>query len=46
MNVAITRAERKTIRYGDSATIGHDDFYSGYLDYVEKHGEYKSAWEF
>ncbi|HNP99960.1 MAG TPA: AAA domain-containing protein, partial [Bacteroidia bacterium] len=46
MNVAITRAKEKLFVIGDSATIGHDDFYSGYLDYVEKHGEYKSAWEF
>lgn len=46
MNVALTRAKRKLIVIGDSATIGADSFYSAFLDYVEKNGSYRSAWEF
>lgn len=46
MNVAMTRARRQLIVIGDSATIGHDDFYTEFLEYAEKHGEYRTAWEF
>ena len=46
MNVAITRAQEQLIVIGDSATIGGDVFYNAFLLYVEKHGCYKSVWEF
>ena len=46
MNVALTRAKKKLIVIGDSATIGNDRFYNAFLSYAEKEGTYKSAWEF
>lgn len=46
MNVALTRAKRKLIVIGDSSTLGSDRFYQEFLDYVEKHGTYRSGWEF
>lgn len=46
MNVAMTRARKKLVVIGDSATIGNDPFYSAFLDYCEKLGAYKSAWEY
>ena len=46
MNVALTRAKKKLIVIGDSATIGNDSFFNAFLSYVEKEGTYKSAWEF
>ncbi len=45
MNVAITRAKKKLVVIGDSATIGSSDFYQGFLEYCEKHGMYRTAWE-
>jgi len=46
MNVALTRAKKKLVVIGDSATIGMDSFYNDFLTYVENEGAYKSAWEF
>mgnify|MGYP003692604129 FL=1 len=46
MNVALTRAKKKLIVIGDSATIGVDSFYNAFLSYAENEGTYKSAWEF
>ena len=46
MNVALTRAKKKLVVIGDSATIGNHPFYKDFLDYVESIGAYKSAWEF
>jgi superfamily I DNA and/or RNA helicase len=46
MNVAITRAKKYLIVIGDSATIGNDKFFAGFLEYVEKHGLYQTAWEY
>ncbi len=46
MNVAITRAKEQLIVIGDSATIGADKFYNEFLSYVEKHGTYRTVWEF
>ncbi|MBC7949575.1 MAG: AAA family ATPase [Chitinophagaceae bacterium] len=46
MNVAITRAKEKLYVIGDSATIGADPFYGAFLAYIEKHGSYRSVWEF
>lgn len=45
MNVALTRARRKLILIGDSATIGHHPFYQRLLTYLEQVGAYRSVWE-
>jgi superfamily I DNA and/or RNA helicase len=46
MNVALTRAKKKLVVIGDSATIGTHPFYKKFLEYAEAVGAYKSAWEF
>jgi len=46
MNVAITRAKEQLFVIGDSATIGADPFYNSFLTYIEKHGSYRTVWEF
>ncbi len=46
MNVAMTRARELLIVIGDSATVGSDAFYNAFIAYVEKHGTYRTAWEF
>ena len=46
MNVALTRAKKKLIVIGDSATLGNHPFYKEFLDYTERIMAYKSAWEF
>lgn len=46
MNVAITRAKEQLYVIGDSATIGGDSFYNAFLTYAEKHGNYRTIWEF
>ena len=46
MNVAMTRAKKKLVVIGDSATIGHDSFYKGFIDYCQNNNAYKSAWEY
>lgn len=45
MNVALTRAKRKLIVIGDSATLSANPFYNAFLDYVEANGCYKSIYE-
>lgn len=45
MNVALTRAKRKLVVIGDSATLGSEQFYQDFLAYAEKAGGYHSAWE-
>lgn len=45
MNVALTRAKRKLIVIGDSATLGVHPFYREFLDYVDKHNCYTSIYE-
>jgi superfamily I DNA and/or RNA helicase len=44
-NVAMTRARKKLIMVGDSATLGAHDFYLALLDFVQQEGFYKSAFE-
>jgi superfamily I DNA and/or RNA helicase len=44
-NVAMTRARKKLIMIGDSATLGSHPFYLELLDFVQKEGYYKSAFE-
>lgn len=45
MNVALTRARRKLAVFGDSALLGTHAFYSAFLEYAERTGAYRSAWE-
>lgn len=45
MNVAMTRARRKLVVVGDSATLGGDDFYAKFIAYCEGEESYRSAWE-
>lgn len=46
MNVALTRAKKKLVVIGDSATLGNHKFYQEFLNYIEEIGAYTSAWEF
>ncbi len=45
MNVALTRARRKLIVIGDSATVGTHAFFSDLIDYTQSLNAYKSVWE-
>jgi ATP-dependent RNA/DNA helicase IGHMBP2 len=45
MNVALTRARRKLIVIGDSATVGGHPFYERLLAYFEGQGAYGTVWE-
>jgi ATP-dependent RNA/DNA helicase IGHMBP2 len=44
-NVALTRARKKLIVVGDSATLGSHPFYLQWIEYVQENGFYKSAFE-
>jgi len=44
-NVALTRARRKLIVVGDSATLAVHPFYKALLEYFEQRGGYRSVWE-
>ena len=46
MNVAITRARKKLVIIGDSATLSQLPFYAGFISYAEVNNAYQSAWEF
>ncbi len=46
MNVALTRAKRKMVIVGDSATLSNHPFYNELLNYVERVGNYRSIYEF
>jgi ATP-dependent RNA/DNA helicase IGHMBP2 len=46
MNVAMTRAKKKLVMIGDSATLVSNNFYKQLIEYVEREGTYKSAWEY
>lgn len=45
MNVAITRARKKLVVIGDSATIARHPFYSAFQRYAEREGSWRSAFE-
>ena len=45
MNVAMTRARKKLVVIGDSATLSQHPFYADFLAYAETHDAYKSAWD-
>lgn len=44
MNVAMTRARKKLVVIGDSATLGQHRFYSDFIEYAEGQNGYESAW--
>ncbi|MDJ1466226.1 AAA domain-containing protein [Xanthocytophaga flava] len=46
MNVAMTRARKKLIVIGDSATLAQFPFYGDFISYSEGIDAYQSAWEF
>ncbi len=45
MNVAMTRARRKLVVIGDSATLSNIAFYKDFIQYAESIGAYRSSWE-
>ncbi|MHB8900043.1 MAG: IGHMBP2 family helicase [Thermoguttaceae bacterium] len=45
MNVAMTRARRKLVVVGDSATLAGHPFYARMLEYFEAQGAYRTVWE-
>jgi ATP-dependent RNA/DNA helicase IGHMBP2 len=46
MNVAMTRARKKLVVIGDSATLSVLPFYENFIAYAEGLNAYQSAWEF
>jgi ATP-dependent RNA/DNA helicase IGHMBP2 len=46
MNVAITRARKKLVVIGDSATLAQDAFYDNFIKYAMEQSAWLSAWEF
>ncbi|MFO0941448.1 MAG: AAA domain-containing protein [Pirellulales bacterium] len=46
MNVALTRAKRRLIIIGDSATLGGHEFYAELLHYLESINAYSTVWEY
>ncbi|WP_256012278.1 AAA domain-containing protein [Desertivirga xinjiangensis] len=46
MNVAMTRARKKLVVIGDSATLSRLPFYSDFIRYAENCDAYQSAWEY
>lgn len=45
MNVAMTRARKKLVIIGDSATLSQHPFYQDFVAYTETIQAYRSAWE-
>ncbi|MCU7548990.1 AAA domain-containing protein [Chitinophagaceae bacterium LB-8] len=46
MNVAMTRAKKKLVVIGDSATLSQLPFYADFINYTQEQDAYQSAWEF
>ncbi len=44
-NVAMTRARRKLLMIGDSATLSADPFYARLIAHFESRGAYRTVWE-
>ncbi|MFN7449530.1 MAG: AAA domain-containing protein [Pirellula sp.] len=45
MNVAMTRARRRLVVIGDSATLANHPFYADMIGYFERVGGYTTVWE-
>ena len=45
MNVAMTRARKKLVVIGDSATLSQFDFYNNFISWAQDRNAYQSAWE-
>jgi len=45
MNVALTRARRKLLVVGDSATLSVHPFYQRMIEYFDQLGAYRTVWE-
>jgi superfamily I DNA and/or RNA helicase len=45
MNVAMTRARRKLLVVGDSATLSGHPFYRRMIEYFDALGAYRTVWE-
>jgi superfamily I DNA and/or RNA helicase len=45
MNVAMTRARKKLVVIGDSATLAQGAFYADFIAYAQANDAYQSAWE-
>jgi ATP-dependent RNA/DNA helicase IGHMBP2 len=45
-NVAMTRARKKLILIGDSATLGSHPFYMSLIEFMQERNFYKSVFEF
>jgi ATP-dependent RNA/DNA helicase IGHMBP2 len=45
MNVAMTRAKKKLVVIGDSATLSNATFYDNFTNYTMEKNAYQSAWE-
>jgi superfamily I DNA and/or RNA helicase len=41
----MTRARKKLVVVGDSATLSQYPFYADFINYAETHNAYQSAWE-
>jgi superfamily I DNA and/or RNA helicase len=46
MNVAMTRARKKLVVIGDSATLSQLPFYANFITWAQERDAYQSAWEF
>ena len=46
MNVAMTRARKKLVIVGDSATLGRHKFFGSLLDYMDEIEAHATAWEY
>lgn len=45
LNVGLTRAKKKLVVIGDSATLGQHTFFQDFIEYVEQREAYRSVWE-
>lgn len=45
MNVAMTRARKKLVVVGDSATLAQHSFYGDFIEYAQQIDGYQSVWE-